>query len=225
MIDSEVEEAGDKAADHASRGESASVEVLSAEVRLLRVGNGQITRSMYRQLDEATPERFKPFGRVKDNKRIPKELGKPKVGVLQLVGRDTKTGALVRYDVKPPDWSASDGPEEFTHWLMHQPEMRLGFGEKYPVAKYEGFSIFWTDSFRYEVCDGPKFWHIKDKTPTWVRELDRPRQVETRQRRCKVDLDELKRRWREKARSQLYEMLKAQARYDEFKALPLIVFA
>jgi hypothetical protein len=31
-------------------GESASVAVLSAEVRVLQVGNGQITRSMYRQL-------------------------------------------------------------------------------------------------------------------------------------------------------------------------------
>ena len=53
--------------------ESASVEVLSAEVRVLQVGNGQLTRSMYRQLDEATFERFEPFGRVKDNKRKPEE--------------------------------------------------------------------------------------------------------------------------------------------------------
>src|SRR5687768_12478553 len=45
--------------------ESASVEVPSAEVRVLQVGNGQITLSMYRQLDEATFERFKPFGGVR----------------------------------------------------------------------------------------------------------------------------------------------------------------
>ena len=50
--------------------ESASVEVLTAEVRVLQVGNGQITRSMYRQLDEAGPDQFEPLGRVKDNKRI-----------------------------------------------------------------------------------------------------------------------------------------------------------
>lgn len=55
--------------------------------------------------------------------------------------------------------------------------------------------------------------------------MDRPRQVEMRLQRCKVDLDELKRQWQEKANSELAEMLKAQARYDEFKALPLIVFA
>jgi hypothetical protein len=42
--------------------ESASVEVLRAEVRVLQVGNGQITRSMYRQLDEANPEQFDSAG-------------------------------------------------------------------------------------------------------------------------------------------------------------------
>ena len=49
--------------------ESASVEVLTAEVRVLQVGNRQITRSIYRQLDAATFERFEPFGRVRNNKR------------------------------------------------------------------------------------------------------------------------------------------------------------
>jgi hypothetical protein len=64
--------------------ESASVAGLSAEVRILHVGNGQITRSMYRQLDEVNLERFEAFGRVKDNKLKSGE------GVLKLVGRDTK---------------------------------------------------------------------------------------------------------------------------------------
>jgi hypothetical protein len=66
--------------------ESASVDVLSAEVRVLQVGKGQLTRSMYWQLDEAAPKQFQPFGRVKDNKRRLKD------GVL-LVGRDSKTAA------------------------------------------------------------------------------------------------------------------------------------
>ena len=38
--------------------ESASVKVFSAEIRVLQVGNGQITRSMYRQLDDVSLERF-----------------------------------------------------------------------------------------------------------------------------------------------------------------------
>ena len=35
------------------------------------------------------------------------------------MGRDTTTGALVRYDACPPDWSAQEGPLEFGHWLLH----------------------------------------------------------------------------------------------------------
>jgi hypothetical protein len=61
-----------------------------------------ITLSMYRQLDEATPERFEPVGRVRDAKSIPKNA---KEGLLQLIGHDTKTGAPVRYNAQPPDWS------------------------------------------------------------------------------------------------------------------------
>jgi hypothetical protein len=38
-----------------------------------------------------------------------------------------------------------------------------------------------------------------------------------------VDLDELEQAWRAKAEAQLAKILKAQAKYDEFKALPLIV--
>ena len=96
--------------------ESASVAVLSAEVRVLQVGNLQLTSSMYLQLDEAAPERFEPFGRVKDNKRRPKDgwllVGRDgETGVL-LVGRDSETGALVRYHAQPPDWSESEGPEQ-----------------------------------------------------------------------------------------------------------------
>jgi hypothetical protein len=53
---------------------------------VVQVDSRHLTRSMYRQLDEAALRRFEPFGRVKDNKR---ELTH---GVL-LVDRDSKTGA------------------------------------------------------------------------------------------------------------------------------------
>jgi hypothetical protein len=92
--------------------ESASVEGLSAEVRVLQVDNRQVTRSMYRQLDEAALERFEPFGRVRDNE------GNPREGMLQLVGRDTAAGTLVRYDAYPPDWFR-EGPSDFAHWVLH----------------------------------------------------------------------------------------------------------
>jgi hypothetical protein len=62
------------------------------------------------------------------------------------------------------------------------------------------------------------------KLRSGVRELDRLSQLETRQKRCKVDLDELQRQWREKAEGELVDLLKEQAMYDKFKALSLIVF-
>ena len=95
---------------------------------------------------------------MRDNERKP--TGK---GALQLVGRDTETGALVRCDAYPPNWSASDGPEEFTYWLMHQPEIRRGFGQKYPVAVSDEFDILWRQGFSYGVCNAPQSWHVSEK--------------------------------------------------------------
>ena len=65
-------------------------------------------------------ERFEPFGRVKDNKSRLKD------GVL-LVGRDSETGALVRYHAQPPDWPESEGPEEFAHWMRHWAQLNGSF--------------------------------------------------------------------------------------------------
>jgi hypothetical protein len=154
--------------------ESASVEVLRAEIRVLQVGNGQITLSMYRQLDEATFERFQPFGRVRDNER--KHTGK---GALQLVGRDTETGALVRCDAQPPDWSASDAPKEFMHWLTHQPEVQrsIGYRDDVEVARRQGFAIVWRRGFN-RVCDAPHGWHVKDEIPEWVRQSSYSQRLE-----------------------------------------------
>jgi hypothetical protein len=223
----------DTAADHASQvmSESGSVEVLSAEVRVLQVGDRQLTRSMYRQLDEASPERFEPFGRVKDNKRRPKDgwrlAGRDSETGVLLVGRDSESGALVRCHAQPPDWSELEGPEEFTHWMKHWAQASgnfITYHRGYPVTKYQGFAIRWRVSYK-DVCAAPEAWHVRDKTPEAVRQLDRVRQLEMRQQRCTVDLDQLERQWREKANREMTEMLAAQARYDGFKALPLIVFA
>jgi hypothetical protein len=138
--------------------ESASVEVLTAEVRVLQVGDGQITRSMYRQLDEAAFERFEAFGRVRDNNKR-----NPKNGMLELVGRDTTTGALVRNSANPPDWSASDAPEEFSHWQTHTNQSTPGL---YRVAAGpDGRCVVWTRKSTPDGdCPGPFGWHVsKDK--------------------------------------------------------------
>lgn len=43
---------------------TATVEVLTAEVRVLMVGSRQVTLSVYNQLDLIDPKNIKPFGRV-----------------------------------------------------------------------------------------------------------------------------------------------------------------
>jgi hypothetical protein len=107
--------------------ESASVEVLSGEVRVLKVGNGQITRSMYRQTQG---------------------------GVLQLVGRDSKTAALVRYIAQPSNWSKQQGPSEFEHWLQHTRQ-----SAPYPVANGpDGRRLVWTGT--PTACPALYGWHV-----------------------------------------------------------------
>jgi hypothetical protein len=48
-----------------SNSHEPSVETLTAEVRILQVGAGQVTLSAARQLDHADPSEIEPFGRVR----------------------------------------------------------------------------------------------------------------------------------------------------------------
>ncbi|MGX9295152.1 hypothetical protein [Tsukamurella paurometabola] len=83
---------------------TANVETLTAEVRVLQVGNRQITKSVYLQLDTAMPdEEFHAFGRVRpgNGPRVP-DWAYARTGPavrasrVELVGLDTYSGALVR---------------------------------------------------------------------------------------------------------------------------------
>jgi hypothetical protein len=53
----------------------ATVEVLTAEVRVLQVGRRQVTLSVVRQLDWADPADVVPFGRVRTGENLP---GRPR---------------------------------------------------------------------------------------------------------------------------------------------------
>ena len=53
-----------------------TVEVQTAEVRVLQVGRRQVTLSMARQLDWANPADVEPFGRVRTGDKPP---GRPEV--------------------------------------------------------------------------------------------------------------------------------------------------
>lgn len=50
--------------------QQATVEVLTAEVRVLMVGSRQVTLSVARQLDEVEPDEITPFGRIQTGKRL-----------------------------------------------------------------------------------------------------------------------------------------------------------
>ena len=56
--------------------QEATVEVLTAEVRVLQVGRRQVTLSVVRQLDWANPADVEPFGRVRTSDDLP---GRPRV--------------------------------------------------------------------------------------------------------------------------------------------------
>lgn len=71
---------------------TATVEVLTAEVRVLMVGSRQITLSVFKQLDEVDEHEIEPMGRVNANKET---------GVVEVVGRYrvvglSRSGSLVR---------------------------------------------------------------------------------------------------------------------------------
>jgi hypothetical protein len=67
---------------------TATVEALTAEVRVLMVGSRQVTLSVYGQLDEVPDTSITPMGRV-----APKDA---QPGWVYVVGKDNATGALAR---------------------------------------------------------------------------------------------------------------------------------
>ena len=72
--------------------QTAKVEVLTAEVRVLMVGKRQVTLSVYRQLDWVDPALCEPFGRTND----PRESSSEFSLTIDVVGRHAETGDLVR---------------------------------------------------------------------------------------------------------------------------------
>lgn len=93
--------------------------------------------------------------------------------------------------------------------LDEKKETRIG-----PVLRriVNAFSYSPTPEANKETRTEEGFWYSK-----WLEE--------NRPKRCTVDLVELEQAWRVKADAQLTELLQAQAKYDAFKALPLIVLA
>jgi len=92
----------------------ATVEVLTAEVRVLMVGSRQITLSVVRQLDKADPGEIKPFGRIRTGARPP--FAAQRGSYIEVIG--TRDGILVRGDTWPQ---------------VNRCDRRRGFGERLNV--------------------------------------------------------------------------------------------
>ncbi len=69
----------------------ATVEVLTAEVRVLMVGSRQVTLSVARQLDEVESGKITPFGRIRTGRSGEFAV----TGMVEVIGR-TAGGALAR---------------------------------------------------------------------------------------------------------------------------------
>jgi len=88
---------------------TATVEVLSAEVRVLMVGSRQVTLSVYRQLDSAPLTDVELFGRVRDRS--------DSSGDIHVIGRHQESGSLTRACLAQTLWPRFE--PDFAHWWGH----------------------------------------------------------------------------------------------------------
>ena len=78
---------------------TATVELLTAEVRVLQVGSRQVTLSVARQLDLVPLDALEPFGRVRTRDYD-----------YAVIGKHVLTGALVMARYDPAPWSSRVSP-------------------------------------------------------------------------------------------------------------------
>jgi hypothetical protein len=97
-----------------SNSTTATVETLTAEVRVLIVDSRQVTLSVYGQLDEVPCTDIEPFGRVR-----PRDAEQ---GRVYIVGRDKESGALVRSSAWIWD-------------MVREPSVREMADQRRPVSK------------------------------------------------------------------------------------------
>ena len=95
---------------------TATVETLSAEVRVLMVGRRQVTMSVFRQLDTVDWTERKTlelFGRVRETRKDEKDL-------LHVVGRVKDTGVLVRSMINPREERFRKPSERPDFWISYR---------------------------------------------------------------------------------------------------------
>jgi hypothetical protein len=197
---------------------TATVETLTAEVRVLMIGSRQITMSVFKQLDHRPVEEIEAFGRVS----IPvKEDGF--VGV-DVTGCSSTDGTLVRAWVERPAWY-SEIPDAFGHWAYHNNGNKRSY---YRMAEYGIYHLRWKSTRASVRCPLPSSLDLPAAAWREDRTLCNWLDAEYRHRRYLgelCDLPALRRAWDNDVREELAELTAAQERCDELCALPLIVLA
>jgi hypothetical protein len=74
--------------------QTATVETLTAEVHVLKVGSRQITLSVAKQLDEVPYKDMEPMGRVRINRIDPLNFAGV-ISIIEVIGRHRQTNSLV----------------------------------------------------------------------------------------------------------------------------------
>jgi hypothetical protein len=201
---------------------TATIETLTAEVRVLMVGSRQVTMSVFKQLDWLTPSALTPFGRVSTGRKATDDF----TPGIELVGVD-ESGNLVRSEIWPPNWTKA-APAAFNHWQIHQ---QVAYQNPVNVTeKFNGHQLRWRHWSGEQVeglCVHPV--HPDIGTPPWKQtDLERWLSAEYRHRRrlgefC--DVVALHDNWLDKCDDDYRVLRSDQELYDQMAALPLIVLA
>ena len=225
---------------------TATVETLAAEVRVLQVGNRQITMSVFKQLDHRPLEEVELFGRVSMPTRGDEHYSEG----IEVVGRSTTDGTLVRGWKSNPHWLGR-APAAFYHWLFHTADKsdksatarkfhgRVGSHGDHHLTWPSGLTLTphnlrWTNTERKcplpEKMDG-YYDLINNRRGPWTDDevrLFRWLVAEYEHQRLTgelCDISALSSDWKAAADKQLADLTARQEQYDTLAALPLIVLA
>ena len=199
---------------------TATVETLTAEVRVLMVGSRQVTLSVYRQLDQVEPESITPFGRVNTGRLT----DDPKL--IELVGVN-ESGNLVRAVSGPAHWVQYASPD-FEHWNAHIAQQGTRYANPCTVWREDDLELRWRHGEGVR-CDAARNLHPEvdychhpdDKVQQWLC-------AEHRHRRAVgelCNLPALQKIWWSEAETEFADLYVRHHRYKRHKELPLIVLA
>jgi hypothetical protein len=177
---------------------TATVEVLTAEVRVLMVGSRQITRSVYRQLDWHDPRDMEVFGRVNEGDS----------GDVEIIGKLRSDGSLVRGLIGRPYWSSEADSDDFTHWARHEDVPVRHSVVVWETESGEQFHWIYRGSASSKKFQSPS----GGKCTSWSPAED-------------CDVQYLRESWRVDAQSDVEKFLIRRRAHELAKKLPLIILA